>query len=301
MNYFHLVSPKSQRLRDFRRSRMDHILEGNSGQALIEYILMVVVTIILLVGLTFAFFTPLQDFLARLNNTYIKCLLETGELPRVGTDAEGICDAEIPSFEAKDIPGGSGIGASSGGSNTAENEKGESSSADGDSGTDASGSGSGAAAARAASRKSSLIRDGLRTRGGAKPELGQGKTTNIPVDRFEAGEGFQSSNPNSQISSRNRQKARKIDLSGLTEYDRRKIENEKDKSRSIAVDSESFTQTRNKKLIVKPPEAKKMEETEDSQTDFGYYFKIFFFIIILLFIIILMGTQAMQLTNNSDS
>ena len=304
MNYFHRFIPKSQRLRDLRRSRLPELMAENSGQAMIEYMLMLVVMVVLIVGLTLAVFQPLSDFLGKLNTVYISCLLETGELPKVLTDSAASCDDKIPTFEVKNL-NGSAVDPKnpSSSSENSENQKGESSSSDGSTGDQANGSqngGGGSSNGSGSNRKSSMIRNGMRTRGGASGELNGDKTTNIPIDNFDAGDGFMSTSTGGRFANKGRQKSKRIDLSGLTEYERKKIEREQQKNRTIAVDAESFTQKKNKKLLVKPPPEKNPEDEVKVDTDFSYYFKIFFFIVIILFIIILMGSQAMQLTNNSD-
>lgn len=301
MNYFHRFNLKSQRLRDFRRSRSGVLIEGRKGQAMIEYLLMIVMMVMLLGALTIALFQPLQNFLGDLNNKYVRCLLETGELPRVGVDSTSTasCDADRPQFQARNLDGSIDKPGDKSGSKDSENEKGESSSADGSSGTEAGGtSGSGSSGSRVT--KSSLIRNGMRSNGNARAERASDKTTTIPVDDFNAGEGFNASG-SGRVLTNAKKKTRKVDLSGLTEYDRKKIEKQQDKTRTIAVDSEEFTQKQNKKFIVKPPPEKQLQDDLNVQTDFSAYFKIFFFILIILFIIILMGSQAMQMTNNSDN
>ena len=296
MNYFHRITEKSQRLRDFSRSRQSRFLLRNQGQAMIEYLLMIVVMVMLLVGLTMAFFQPLGDFLTRLNNTYIRCLLETGELPKTGAEGAASCDASLPRFEARNMDGSVPNPEGGGGNGSSENARGESSSADGSSGTEVGG-GRGAAGR---TTKSSLIRNGMRA-GNARPEQAENKTTTIPIDNsFNGGEGFTNSGGSGGVA-QGRQKRKRIDISGLTEYDRKKLAREAEKTRNIAVDSESFTQKKNKKIMVKPPAEKPPEDDLNVKTDFSDYFKIFFFIVIILFIIILMGSQAMQMTNNSDS
>ena len=304
MNYFHRFIPKSQRLRDLRRSRKVALCGKNQGQAMVEYMLMLIVVVILIVGLTLAVFKPLSDFLGKLNNIYISCLLETGELPKVEADGAASCDDKIPKFQVGNLDGSPVNPNNPGSSQNNENKKGESSSADGSSGDEASGAGSGAGAGgnnpAGGGRKSSMIRNGMRIRGNARGESGGDKVTNLPIDNFDAGDGFMQTNGAGRYGTKGRQKSKRIDLSGLTEYERKKIEREQQKSRTVAVDSESFTQKKNKKLIVKPPEEKKSEDDMKVETDFSYYFKIFFFIVIILFIIILMGSQAMQMTNSSE-
>ena len=294
MNYFHRFIRKSQRLRDLRRSREALLIMNKKGQAMIEYLLMVVMMVVLLAGLMITFFVPLGDFISSLNNSYIRCLLETGELPKVGVEGTAMCDEFMPRFQGRNMDGSPS--SPRGTTRNSENERGQSSSADGSTGSEAGGVGS----LSAMNRKSSMIRNGMRSNGNARSESSGSKSTNIPVEDFNAGEGF-ASNGSSAFIRGSKKKTKKIDLSGLTEYDRKKIEKEQTKNRAIAVDSETFTQKRNKKLIVKPPPEKKLDDDLNVQTDFSRYFKIFFFIIIILFIIILMASQAMQMTNSSDN
>ena len=300
MNYFHCINRKSQRLRDLSRSQQSSFAPSVSGQAMIEYLLMLLVAIILISGLTLAVFKPLNDFLARLNNMYIRCLLETGELPKVGNEGTGQCDAELPKFEAKNMDG-STPGKDGKGSQTSENQKGESSSANGDSGTAVGSAGGAGAGSAAGGRKSSMIRNGMRTNGTARGEQNGNKVTNIPIDSFNEGEGFMNIRDGGGYGRKGTQTTRKLALSALTEYERKQIEREQEKTRSVAIDTESFAQNAKKKIKVKPPEEKIKDEDIQAPSDYGSYFKVFFMIIIVLFIIILMGSQALQMTNNSDS
>lgn len=52
-----------------------------SGQAVFEYVLMLIVTLSLIVGLSVHFIRPLGEYLEQNVGGYIQCLLETGELP----------------------------------------------------------------------------------------------------------------------------------------------------------------------------------------------------------------------------
>ncbi len=53
----------------------------NKGQALVEYILLLVITLILVFSLSAQFIQPLAKFYKNYIGDYISCLLETGELP----------------------------------------------------------------------------------------------------------------------------------------------------------------------------------------------------------------------------
>lgn len=65
------------------------LLSGSQkGQAVFEYVLMVIVTLSLIIGLATHFITPLRDYLQNYAGTYIECLLETGELPFIIASTE---------------------------------------------------------------------------------------------------------------------------------------------------------------------------------------------------------------------
>lgn len=57
------------------------IVSNSKGQAMVEYILMLVVTLTLLLGLATKLIPQLSDFMQNYAGAYVECLLETGELP----------------------------------------------------------------------------------------------------------------------------------------------------------------------------------------------------------------------------
>ena len=74
------------------------------GQAYVEYLLILIVTLTLLLGLMLQFFKPLQGFLKDYMGTYVQCLLETGELPAIsGEDAinDDTCKAQWQKAQAQ--------------------------------------------------------------------------------------------------------------------------------------------------------------------------------------------------------
>lgn len=269
---------------------------NEKGQALFEYILLAVVVVMLILGISLAFFRPLGTFIAELNGNYIKCLLETGELPKIGADGQGICDDVIPRFTMRNTDG-SAITPEQQQRRLEENQQAQRN-VDPDGG--GSNSGGGASGGRARLAQSSMLRNAARAGRNGRGEGRNDKTVSLPVDGVSAGEGFMNYGSSGGPVA-NRRKTRKVALDGLTEYDRKKIEKAgQEKTIPVTMDAESFTQKPPKKLIVKPPPPKEKEENLNVGTDFGKYFKILFLVVIVLFIVILMGSQALQMTNSDN-
>lgn len=265
---------------------------SRAGQAVLEYILMVVVGVTLVVSLSLAIFQPLGQFVDNLNREYIKCLLETGELPQLSSEDQNVvCFDEIPSFAALDSegnplpPGGGEGGRGDEQAQSDANRDGQSIESNGGR-TVRSNYRGGRRSSRSSSRAGS--------------ESGASKTTVIAVNQeFEEGSGFFSSQSGSSRSSVRRKKTRKVALSSLTEYDRKKVERTLEKSKSSPVSGdEGITQARKKKVLVKPPVEKKVIEELKVEVGFGHYFKIFIIIILILFILIVFGSQAYQMSKN---
>lgn len=99
-------------------------LRSDSGQAVVEYILVLVVTIGILLGVMYQFSTAFKKYVQSYFGEYVACLLETGELPTLGgTDGAnaGICAASFEPFSLKNGrpmigSGGNGDGSDSDGS-----------------------------------------------------------------------------------------------------------------------------------------------------------------------------------------
>lgn len=98
-------------------------IRSESGQAIIEYILVLVVVVGVVLGAAYQFNSAFRTYVTNYFGAYVACLLETGELPVLGAPNGGaICDTQFrPRFDlANGQPllsgGGGGGGASGGGS-----------------------------------------------------------------------------------------------------------------------------------------------------------------------------------------
>lgn len=105
---------------------------GSSGQALLEYVLLLTLVLIIALSTLYQFNSAFRNYLDSYFGDYIACLLETGELPSSGGQVSqgGVCDSLYRPFDlASGRPAISTGPGSSGGSN------------DGNSGADSGGAG----------------------------------------------------------------------------------------------------------------------------------------------------------------
>lgn len=75
------------------------LIKNSSGQALVEYILLLVV-ILTIVGLVRQFNDSFRNYAQNYFENYLTCLIEAGELPRLGYDGDTntVCDDEYVPF-----------------------------------------------------------------------------------------------------------------------------------------------------------------------------------------------------------
>ncbi|NQZ18798.1 MAG: hypothetical protein HRT44_06015 [Bdellovibrionales bacterium] len=73
---------------------------GEAGQAVVEYILMLVITVSIILGVLYQFNDAFKNYLDNYFGDYIACLLETGELPSLGGDGptSAECNANFADF-----------------------------------------------------------------------------------------------------------------------------------------------------------------------------------------------------------
>lgn len=288
-----IPSLKSQKYRELGRGPWSR-MSNRGGQAVIEYMLLIFVTVTFVVTIALSVFQPLGEFVDSLNRLYIQCLLETGELPQLSSqDDSTVCFEELPRFAALDENGNpiarDGSGRGRGERNEAVANRDRQS-------TNTSG--------RVRTSRPMRTGGGIGiSRGNASPETGADKTTTIPIDQsFNEGSGFVSSSSSGSSGQNQQRKTRRISIDALTEYDRQNLERTLEKSQRIpAEDGEGFTQTQKKKIIVKPPPAEKPTTEIQVETGYAHYFKMFLLLIFILFVIIVFGSQAYQLSKSWGS
>ena len=110
-----------------------------TGQAVVEYILVLFITVSLILGLMYQFSDAFKQFLDSYFGDYIACLLETGELPSLGGSGPNQSQCQAPFVNFNLAAGNSIVEPSSGGDGSSD---GGSSSSAGSGGSSGSSSGS---------------------------------------------------------------------------------------------------------------------------------------------------------------
>lgn len=285
-----------------------------AGQAVVEYILVLVIIVSIILGILFQFNDAFKNFLQSYFGDYLACLLETGELPALGGGTgptTGECTANFAGFSVasgkplKPMPpagggaggaGGIGTGAGAAGANAKGGAKG--------SGADSSASAAGVAGSggRGRSGQSNAGTNGERTSMGSlsrpasqpleqKGEGGQGDS--VSGGGRESSDGF-------SIGGRRRRASRSSSVAideALVAESAKKKKDKTDFKGKVSRQQRAMAQLRSPQFIFNVPKAKdQLTMTEDKQGfSFGFLFKFLLIGGILIAIFIFLGGQAMQI------
>ncbi|MEK6774258.1 MAG: hypothetical protein AABY64_09980 [Bdellovibrionota bacterium] len=266
------------------------LVRGRQGQAIVEYILILVVSLALILTVTVQVFKPMQFFLKDFMGTYVQCLLDTGELPALG-GSNKIKDDECKASWSKSrqasglSPQSSGEGA---GSSDKKSSSGDASSSDGSNSGFYAGS---------RSRQSPFFNSSRRGASSAESSANSKKSVIIALgegsdsDKFFRAQGgnrggYSSSKPNTIV-----------DLSSMSDEERKKIGKNEPKVPRIVASGENFSKLK-KKVVANPPPAKVFVEKEEDPFQFGNIFRILFILAIILVLVLLIGGQALQLSKS---
>ena len=307
---------------------------NQKGQGMIEYILLLVITVSMILLALANIFKPLQGFMQNYMGTYVACLLSSGELPSIRTentlkDSDPKCSYSVTFGQA----GGGGSGPGGGGNpttnpggnnnpndpnnpnnngnNGANGKNGKDSKNSSSNGSDVNGNGNGGGSggnsyAGSRSRRSGfgksafLRRNSDGSNGESDGMAGDGNKKYVNnLDRNKDDRFFRSQQRRTQLGGRN---GRGIAISGLTEEEQQKIERKiQSEARVVPKSSEEFSVPA-KKTILKPPsekEKKKLEEKEQGFT-LGNFFKYVLIAVVLLLILVLGGGQAFEMSKTMD-
>lgn len=281
-------------------TRKMKLFSNENGQAIVEYTLILLVSVSLVLALSMQIFQPLQSFLKDYMGEYTSCLLETGELPSFGGSQGGGAGAPVCQYQkfAGGLASAGQSGNQSGSSNSGKStSRGSSSSEKNKSseGSSGGGGGSGSSSGRASSGRSSS--GSTRSADGGRASQ-DSKVKEIPVTNGAAGEGsfFKGSSQAYGFSSGGQGRGRKmLDLSSLSEVGKKGLlRSEAIQSRSIALSESDGPPV--KKSLVRPPERKPDQVLESESTmTFGNFLRIIFICAIIIILIALMGGQIAQM------
>ncbi|MFP5518427.1 MAG: hypothetical protein ACLGGX_00865 [Bdellovibrionia bacterium] len=278
-------------------------LKDQGGQALIEYVLMLIISISLLLLLTAQIFTPFKEFLRAYMGTYIQCLLEYGELPALGSEgvgAESECNARFEDFTigAGRPPKTDGSGGSSASGANNRSDSNRSSSSSSSSSSDGSGrnnSGGGGSSGR------TVIVNGSnrRSMGTESTSPDAAKTIEIEVSAPGAGSGrFYSSGGGSDSTSSRTE--RFITGEVVSDFDQRRLaaQNKQNETAGMVV-GENEQARAPKKIAINPPK-REVSSLDDEEEEFtiGNFIRILIIAGIIIAIVIFVGGQILQMSKS---
>jgi hypothetical protein len=281
-----------------KSKKQSSLFSRQHGQATVEYVLMLVVSVAMVMALGYQVFKPFQVFLQSYMGDYISCLLETGELPSLGnSDTQAIlddagCNAQ---FQAATISGGRppkpGTTANSS-AKAAQQAK---------SVAQSSSSGGGGAGDGAGQSKSSqggnLLISSMKKK--TATEVGGGQSAKVTEIPLETNSMFY--NRKDSYSSEAQAKAAKtthVGIAGMTE-DEKKKQQRKEGNQKTFIANEN-TGPALKKITIKKPEAKVQSEAEDTPLTFGNFFRFLLIAAIVIAIIVMLGSQVLKVVKSQE-
>lgn len=276
-------------------------LANRRGQAVIEYVLILVVTVAMVMALGYQVFKPFQQFVKSYMGDYTACLLETGELPSLGNSdaAQALADEGCNSkFEAASLTGGrppkggGGSKASGSGANQSIGKKDASSG----SGSAEGSSGGGGSSYSSTGGNNLLISSMKKKTGTEAPGSASDKVTEIPL---ASGGSFHNRQNSFGSEARARfSKSTYVGIAGMTEDEKKKQER-KDASRRVVASGESLGGPI-KKIAIKKPEPKPLVEAGESPFTFGNFFRFLIIAAIVIAIIVVLGSQALKIAKSQE-
>lgn len=264
---------------------------------MVEYVLVLVVTISILLALVYQIFKPFQSFVKSYMGDYVQCLLETGELPGLGNEetaallADEGCDSK---FAAATLASGRPSRYDSQGTNNAtrsDPSSYESSSSGG------GGGGGGGGSSGSSSSGNNLLIGSMKKKnatevGGAPND----KVTEIPL--AEGSKFYNRKDSYSQDSISKNPKQTYVAITGLSEEEKKKKERQENSKRTV-VTGENLDGPA-KKTVVKPPPPKELKEKEDEPLTFGNFFRFLLIAAIVIAIIVVFGSQALRIAKSQE-
>jgi len=315
------------------------VVDNTRGQAVIEYILLLVIIISLVMGMR-GVFGAMNTFMSEIVGGYVSCLMEYGELPSLGVEEADLKQHKdgavkrcpYPTFSAATAfgatgvsgSGGTGTSGSGGGGGSGVGSKGK------DSGKSAGNSGSGSSGSGSGSGDKAENGSGSGSGGSSRGNRGRNSSPYSRGQVNRAGSG--SSTADNPKDLNNNAKIKSIDEAGGQSEElgdgyggrrsSRRGAGERSKYKALSGKMAEMLDKGNRvsrkpgstllateegyrltalKRTINPPEAKaKVEEQKDESFGFGNFMKWIIIAGILIACFILFGGQVMNYSN-SDS
>ena len=277
-------------------------LNNNRGQAMVEYVLLLIISVTLVLMLIYQIFKPMQAFVQAFMGDYVACLLETGALPTLsGTDTRAAdmgCGAK---FANGQYAAGSGSGANgSGGGNSSNSNNSNNSSNSNNNGSNSGANGSGADDGYAGSSSRGPGSRGSGRKGNDGAGSGAKAAPVVANNEFVEGSGFtKGGSSNGWGSSQQGRRVASIEYITLSSEDKKKIDEKKDRNSNPLLIEEGLASP-TKKLALKIQEKKTEIPPDDEPFTIGSFMRIIFIACIILAIFVFVGGQALQMSKSSE-
>lgn len=269
--------------------------QNNSGQALIEYVLILIITVSLILALIAQVFKPMQTFVQSYMGDYVQCLLETGELPSFGYADAAINDESCAAkFGAASWNNNATPGTGSGsGTDKSTTPPASASSSDSSSGSSGNSTYAGSSSRNGRSYFSSP-RSAPR---GVGDGGGNSKVIEIALDGGGAGGFFKGSTGGGYTAPA--RKVRAVGMSGFSEEEKKKLAKKADGSgKTIRLSDGRMPAS--KKTAVKKPEAKPDFVADDEPMTIGNFIRFLFIAALVIALLLFIGGQALQMSKSFE-
>jgi hypothetical protein len=272
----------------------DSMIRSQSGQATLEYVLLLIITVSLLLSLTAQFFRPMGDFINDYMGSYVSCLLESGELPSMGASSQSAsaesCDYSHDRFNIAEGRRPNGQGSSGSDPSKASTDKSRTKSEN-------SGSSSGGGGYAGSNSQSSRGSNGYSSHRNGEVGATDPKVVEISIANTEEA-GFNKRGSGHAYDSISGSGAAQPTITyNLSEEEQKKQEAiKKQPTRVIASDLPE--RSPKKMIITPPPVAKSATDLQMNDWGLGDYFRFILIAAIIIVIIALIGGQAARLSKS---
>ena len=290
------------------RPRSSKRWNSEAGQGTLEYILILIVSLLLILGILYQFSSAFRTYVVGYFGEYVACLLEVGDLPGVGSECA------VPAF---DLKGGkkyartgptNGSSSNSSSSSSSSTSSSSSSSAAGGSGSSKNGSSSSSSGGGGQAPETIAAGGSSRVLGGSSGRQRSSVAGTLTGGSGERGTqddvlGISPTSTNVGRYSGN-DRSRANDMSwGYYETSDEKEKKENEKPSLAASTSNNVQNNKLKAKSVKFETSRKSASVEAEQGDgfsFGAMFRILLIILMILAIIVFFGGQILQIAKSGD-
>jgi hypothetical protein len=263
------------------------VLGSQSGQAIIEYILVLVVTVAIVLGGVYQMNSAFKAWMKTYFGDYIACLLETGELPNIGGSPgdSTICQQVFSPF---DPAGGSQGPLKAGAARTAGAGTAGGSRENARGGGGGGGGGGSSGGRFTAGSSSSRAAAGAAGRRGASDSIGTGNT------------GSSSGSGGYSATYRQQNTDKKDRLDNRFAFDKESEDKQKRGGFSVSQKAGAEGEAKNKIQIKRKERLKDENGPNDSPMTFGNFIRYLIIAAIIIALVVLVGGQMLQVGKSME-